>query len=342
MKIEIGESLLQSYLKNVKKCIVTQTNWRTASSWKIEDENLRKIESIYDRIQQHQDFSDVFKSSSLEQTIKQAELDVVGINNEKLYLVEVAFHERGLQYGERLETKDRVCKKLLRAYLIALLFFPNYKYEIMFASPKVNPATDKTIREYFTILNNDFSDKEKVLFSYIANEEFEKDILIPTIESTLSDSDSSELFLRSVKMLDLFNMLNLNAGKYDKHIARKIFAPKNTSSTNDGGDLIQSEIRKVKNRLPGWFSRPEQKNSKILYAYLSLYDSSVGYVLFRDLQQKANMGSVFKTNFDQMVNFGEKNHGKIFESEGERVYLWEKVKDYVLELYDSIRQNRTV
>ena len=63
------------------------------------------------------DFSDVVKKSSLEQALKQAEVDVVGIDKDKVYLVEVAFHENGLQYGGRLETKDRVCKKLLRAYL---------------------------------------------------------------------------------------------------------------------------------------------------------------------------------------------------------------------------------
>lgn len=210
MKIEIGESLLQSYLKNVKNCVLSQTNWKTAASWKIEQTDFEKTEYVFNKIQKHEDFSDVFKKSSLEQALKQAELDVIGINNEKLYLIEVAFHENGLQYGGRLETKDRVCKKLLRAYLIGLAYFPNYKYEVIFASPKVNPATDETIKEYFAVLNNDFSDDEKVEFKYIANEAFENTILIPTIQATISDSDSSELFLRSVKMLELFDMVNLN------------------------------------------------------------------------------------------------------------------------------------
>ena len=91
----------------------------------------------------------------MEQALKQAEVDVVGIVKDKVYLVEVAFHENGLQYGGRL---DRVCKKLFRAYLIGLAYFPKYSYEIIFASPKVNPATDETIRDYFTVLNRDFSD----------------------------------------------------------------------------------------------------------------------------------------------------------------------------------------
>ena len=117
MKIEMGESLMQAYLKYEKGSLITQTNWKTASSWAIATEDYEKVEQVFNKIQGHADFSDVVKKSSLEQALKQAEVDVVGIDKDKVYLVEVAFHENGLQYGGRLETKDRVCKKLLRAYL---------------------------------------------------------------------------------------------------------------------------------------------------------------------------------------------------------------------------------
>ena len=207
MKIEMGESLLQSYLKCQKGCLLTQTNWKTSSTWKVDDTSFEKTEYIFNKIQNHTDFSDVFKKSSLEQCLKQAELNVFGIDKDKLYMVEVAFHENGLQYGGRLDTKDRVCKKLLRAYLIGLAYFPDYKYEIIFASPKVNPATDETIKDYFSVLNRDFSDDEKVKFHYLANDEFKNSILLPTIKSSSDDADTSELFLRSLKLLDIFNLL---------------------------------------------------------------------------------------------------------------------------------------
>lgn len=207
MKIEMGESLLQSYLKYEKGSLITQTNWKASSSWLIERANYEKITYAFGRIQNHEDFSDVFKKCSLEQALKQAEVDVVGINKDKVYLVEVAFHENGLQYGGRLETKDRVCKKLLRAYLIGMAYFPEYTYEIIFVSPKVNPATDETVRKYFSVLNKDFSDEKKVKFEYIANDDFKNCILIPTLKSSYADADTSELFLRSVKLLDIFDML---------------------------------------------------------------------------------------------------------------------------------------
>ena len=298
MKIEIGESLLQSYLKNVKNCVLSQTNWKTAASWKIEPADFEKTEYVFNKIQKHEDFSDVFKKSSLEQALKQAELDVIGINNEKLYLIEVAFHENGLQYGGRLETKDRVCKKLLRAYLIGLAYFPNYKYEVIFASPKVNPATDETIKEYFAVLNNDFSDDEKVKFKYIANEAFESEILIPTIQATISDSDSSELFLRSVKMLDLFDMVNLNNLKMSKNIESKTdilptqaqpytYAPSTNFSTKDSTQYM------VNGSLTGG-------KGPTVYAAVKYYVESHKGISFNELQN-AFPDYMAKPGFGKMV-----------------------------------------
>jgi hypothetical protein len=35
MKIEIGESLVYSYLKHIEGCRVVQTNWKTSGLWAI-------------------------------------------------------------------------------------------------------------------------------------------------------------------------------------------------------------------------------------------------------------------------------------------------------------------
>ncbi|MBR0030895.1 MAG: hypothetical protein IJP61_01190 [Treponema sp.] len=338
MKIEMGESLLQSYLKYEKGCLVTQTNWKTSSKWQVAEEDYQTIRIVFDTIHKHADFSDVFKNSSLEQALKQAELDVVGINNDKLYMVEVAFHENGLQYGDKQETKDRVCKKLLRAYLIGLAFFPNFTYEIIFASPKVNPATDKIIKEYFSILEKDFGDGENISFRYLANEDFKDKILLPTLNSSLSDSDTSELFLRTAKMLEIFALLDLNSK--EKKIERSSFgiskSIENKKIFNE--DTESNEILKVKNRLPNWFKNKKQYNSRILYAYLNLYNTDTKFVFYNDLEKESALASNFKGNFDQMKNFGIKNHGKIFEQIDDKVYLWDKVKDIVLQMYGQYKK----
>jgi hypothetical protein len=338
MKIEMGESLLQSYLKYEKGCLVTQTNWKTSSRWQVAEEDYQTIRIVFDTIHKHADFSDVFKNSSLEQALKQAELDVVGINNNKLYMVEVAFHENGLQYGGKQDTKDRVCKKLLRAYLIGLAFFPNFTYEIIFASPKVNPATDEIIKEYFSILEKDFGDGENISFRYLANNDFKDGILLPTLKSSLSDSDTSELFLRSAKMLEIFNLLDFNS-KERKIVRTNFGVSRITESRNSSDENAESnEILKVKNRLPNWFKNKKQYNSRILYAYLNLYNTDTKFVFYNDLEKESALASNFKGNFDQMKNFGIKNHGKIFEQIDDKVYLWDKVKDIVLQMYGQYKQ----
>lgn len=108
-------------------------------------------------------------------------------------------------------------------------------------------------------------------------------------------------------------------------------------STNPSDILEQTEINKVRNRLQKWFSNTWQYNSKILYAFLSLYEESVGYVSYEMLRNVANIGSAFTTNYNQMKIIAEKNHGKVFEQIGYKVYLWDKVKDIVLEMYEKYK-----
>ena len=42
MKIEIGESLLCTWLKHVKKCQVVQLNWQVSSEWAFENMDIVK------------------------------------------------------------------------------------------------------------------------------------------------------------------------------------------------------------------------------------------------------------------------------------------------------------
>ena len=201
MKIEIGESLMLSYLKHVKKCILYQTNWKVSSNWGIT--NVDKVQYVYNKIINHSEFSDIFKSE-LNQLIKQSEIDVIGLDsNNTIFTVDIAFHEAGLNYGSKIETKNRIFKKLLRSYLTLLAYFPDKKYELLFSSPKVNQATEIIISDYFKVLENNFSD-ENVTFKYISNDKFNEDILLPTLAKTDNNSDTNELFIRSITLNNLF------------------------------------------------------------------------------------------------------------------------------------------
>jgi hypothetical protein len=206
MKIEMAESLLLSYFKHVKGCLFYQLNWKVASNWQYTEEAYDNAQNIYNIIIHNREFSDVFKTE-FAQLMRQAEIDIIGMDsNNNIYVADIAFHEAGLNYGSKIETKNRVFKKLLRSYLNVLLYLPNRQYELIFASPKVNPATEKIIKDYFIALNNIFND-DKVKFKYFSNDLFKTEILLPTISSIRNDSDTTELCGRAFKLLDLFDLI---------------------------------------------------------------------------------------------------------------------------------------
>ncbi|TXJ11106.1 hypothetical protein [Brachyspira aalborgi] len=206
MKIEMGESLMQSYLKHIKGCFITQTNWKTLRSWKKSNED--KAKAKFEKIKK--EYPNIFsEKTKFEKMLNQAELDVIGIANDKIYMVEIAFHEQGLRYGnDDNKVRDRVLKKMIRAYLIWKIYFSNYSCEIIFASPKVNPSPDGLLNECFSKLAKDnFYKEDKVEFKYLSNKKFKDEILLPTLETLKSDSDTSELFLRSAKLLKICKII---------------------------------------------------------------------------------------------------------------------------------------
>jgi hypothetical protein len=96
-------------------------------------------------------------------------------------------------------------------------------------------------------------------------------------------------------------------------------------------DKREAEIKKVRNRVPLWFQNKTQINSRILIAYFYLYMQN-NQVLYSELEDTAQI-ETFKNNFDQMCNFGERNHAKVFDKNGNDVFLWEPVKDFIIDCY---------
>lgn len=216
MKIEIGESLALSYLKHVKRCIIYQTNWKVSSHWTIN--NKQKLAAIFDKVRKEEAFSGIFKKSELDQFLKQAEIDAIGIDQTgKIYAIDIAYHGNGLGYGSTEESKERIMKKLVRSYLSILCYFSSpssfpdpapeeERCEIIFASPRVTGEREESIREYFNelkaLLGAELKE-DKVVLKYVSNDEFKEQILDPTIEAGEEDADTNELFLRSYKLLNL-------------------------------------------------------------------------------------------------------------------------------------------
>lgn len=204
MKIEMGESLIYSYLRHVKKCLFTQTNWKASSSWDYSPTAHAEVNGLFDSILANPEFSSIFPSG-FDQTLKQAEIDVLGIDSaQNIYAVDIAYHESGLQYGmEKNETRDRVAKKLLRTMLLLKLYFPDSIHRIVFCSPKVSTVTHDRINAAMEPIREAF-ESATVHFDYFANSEFNDHIMKPTLVGIKNEPDSSELFSRSIKLLKLF------------------------------------------------------------------------------------------------------------------------------------------
>jgi hypothetical protein len=92
----------------------------------------------------------------------------------------------------------------------------------------------------------------------------------------------------------------------------------------DGENEIY-QINKVVSKLPRWFKNGNRINSQILINYLKLAEE-YETVEYEHLAEKCNHIKTFKTNFAQMKNFGEKNHGKIFEVSDGVVTIWKPLK----------------
>lgn len=211
MKIEIGESLILSWLRHIKECQIAQTNWKASSKWNLKD--LEVLEQLKTESSEHfknQFGYDLYKgNSSLTQIIAQAEIDVIGINFEngksKIYAVDVAFHEAGLNYGSREETVARVIKKCIRTAMCIYGYYGLTAGSIIFASPKINPAvyTDlqKVLPAIETVLGNMGMGFD---VRVICNQDFSGKILEPVLGVMDDVADTSELFMRSLQMYNLF------------------------------------------------------------------------------------------------------------------------------------------
>jgi hypothetical protein len=107
---------------------------------------------------------------------------------------------------------------------------------------------------------------------------------------------------------------------------------KNNGNVAYNTDKTILEVNKVQQKIPEWFKNQNQTNSKILINFIRLQEKN-GCVSYSDLEKDCQSIKNFKSNFDQMKNFGKKNHAKVFDMTGTNVQLWEQVSDFIVSEY---------
>ncbi|MDG5790137.1 hypothetical protein QA612_22100 [Evansella sp. AB-P1] len=213
MKIEMGESIMFSWLRHIKKCQSVQLNWKpSTAAWELHNKEDLKV--LMNKVSNHFENKyryTIFKNNqSYSQLLQQGEIDVLGVEIQnglvaEIYGIDIAFHENGLNYGGTQATVERIVKKLVRTAMIIIGYYNTRKGEIIFASPKINQAVYAPLKEAvdeLNILSNDLN--LGFSFKLFANSSFKNEVFIPVYNVSKLVTDTSELYMRSIQLNNLF------------------------------------------------------------------------------------------------------------------------------------------
>lgn len=150
------------------------------------------------------------KNASLSQIILQGECDAIGVSIkdgvQSIYAVDVAFHESGLNYGGRDATVMKIISKCLRSAMCIYGFMASKEAEIIFASPKINASILNDVKPCLDDVQTMMDELGyHFRFRLIANEYFRRIVLQPILLVSNGVADTSELFLRSYQMIQIFD-----------------------------------------------------------------------------------------------------------------------------------------
>ena len=252
MKIEMGESLFYSWLRHVKECQIVQTNWKTSSKWSLQYEDILNslmtyTDSFYNKKYGYKIFK---KTASLSQLLQQAECDALGISipDQKIYAVDVAFHEAGLNYGDREITVCKIITKCLRTALCLYGYLGSKDAEIIFATPKIH---NKVLNDLLPCIE----DLQRIVNEYsldfrfriIVNNDFYDLILKPILIISEGVADTNELFMRSYQMIKMFSEKRTSLPMQLTDDIKEHIIPENkdTYSELKIGKLVQIVLKRI-------------------------------------------------------------------------------------------------
>jgi hypothetical protein len=215
MKLEMGESLVFSWLKHEKHCQLVQTNWKMSKEWSAfaSDASIEKIYQASKKFFKQIDIDFVSKKvKKSNQLILQGEVDVIGIeldleNQGKIkaiHAVDVAFHEAGLNYGGKEETEARLIKKYIRTALSIYKYFGAREANIYFVTPHSHDNHRETYVNAKKSVSDFFSEQGfRFSFHFYSNDDFYEEIFRPVERISGTENDTSELFVRAMKLKNL-------------------------------------------------------------------------------------------------------------------------------------------
>jgi len=311
MKIEMGESLMLSWLRHAKNCQIVQLNWKpSASSWELHNEKELKdmMEKVDELFKNHFQLN-IFKKNTHSTLLKQAEIDTLGVEYngatiENIYGIDIAFHENGLNYGSNDETVARVIKKMIRTAMVIYGYFNLRKGNIIFASPKIGNNIYAPLARYVDELN-EFMEKLgfQFYFKIYGNERFKEKIFYPVINLSSSVADTSELFMRSIQMYNMFGETSAS-----KNVLEEIPHDFKGSDEVKIGLLVRTTIKQLAKEN----SIPHDEVEKLLNSEYSRNTFNLGYPFLKritpdvDMQVQRQVNEYYRYWVDEITIFGNK------------------------------------
>ena len=206
MKIEVCESLCASWLKHKKRCLVVQTNWKASPAWCTH--RSVKVKELVEAVRAVEGVNVIKKNAGADQMIRQTECDVLGVSFEhgklKWYAIESAFHSRGLLYGNKTSTADKVFSKMFRIAMVLYDYMKADSAEIIFASPQTSKAVEQSVKTAFDKLVAFFKRRRPGFkFRLFIGQDFKRRIFDPLMNLREDVTDSAELFMRAAQLIDL-------------------------------------------------------------------------------------------------------------------------------------------
>lgn len=107
------------------------------------------------------------------------------------------------------------------------------------------------------------------------------------------------------------------------------------------GDDSKDSYEKAILRIPNWAAKPNQYNHKIIRAYFMSIDiaGEATLIMMQGLCSDKTRQDLyvpnFKNNYYSMKLDNGHSHGKVFEDDGEHVWIYDKVKDTLMQYKNS-------
>ena len=206
--------------------------------------------NLFIEIKKLEEFTELFRNVSFEQILKQAEIDLLGINTieSSIFGVEIAFHSAGVNYGEKDFSVSKIVEKLLRTILVMQCYFKDFnKFNAYFITPKsseyARTQITQRIEKILQFLNDD-----TISIRFISDDNFYEQIVNPIIADDFNEHDTNELFSRAVKMLKLnYKIVSPKSVGSDVQYKPKAksFVNKRTVEGMKIGQFVQSKMKQL-------------------------------------------------------------------------------------------------